>query len=195
MSGSQNALQPRPLKNPTQKEILLVENLKSRDDLTFNKLYLDYSPALLGIIFRIVRQEAEAEDVLQETFIKISNSLHLYDPDKSRLFTWLARIAKNKALDHIKSANSRHYSNMIDLDQMMAEAISGSYSINYNIELIGLKELIICLSKSQKEIIDLIYFQGYTQTEVAEKLNMPLSTVKLRIKSGVTALRGFFEKR
>ncbi|WP_158798991.1 RNA polymerase sigma factor [Pedobacter sp. L105] len=172
--------------------MLLLEGLRANDELSFRRLYKDYSPALLGIIFRIVKQEEEAEDVLQETFINISRNILLYDSDKSGLFTWMAKVATNKALDYIRSAPVRREGNRVDIIDLEQDYVDEFHINCLNIETIGIKELTSILKPIEWQVIDLMYFQGYTQTEVAEELNIPLGTVKTRARMAIIELRKQF---
>jgi RNA polymerase sigma factor (sigma-70 family) len=169
----------------------LVYSIKSGDQKTMSTLYTMYSPALLGIISRIIKFDEIAEDVLQETFVKIWKSIDQYQESKGRLFTWMARLAKNTAIDHLRGRgyiNSRKNS---DLDEVFVEADKSNQMV-YNPETIGLRTLTMNLCAPQKAILDLIYFQGYSQSEVAEELNIPLGTVKTRLRMAITTLRKYF---
>jgi len=169
----------------------LVYSIKSGDQKMMSTLYTMYSPALLGIISRIIKFDEIAEDVLQETFVKIWKSIDQYQESRGRLFTWMARLAKNTAIDHLRGRgyiNSRKNS---DLDEVFVEADKSNQMV-YNPETIGLRKLTMNLCAPQKAILDLIYFQGYSQSEVAEELNIPLGTVKTRLRMAIATLRKYF---
>lgn len=172
--------------NPSNSATLLPHGLSNPDQFTFRKLYVDYSSTLLKIIYKIVKHDEEAEDLLQETFMKIFNNFYLYDASRATIYTWMAKIARNMALDHIKSASIKNNSKNIDL--FHAENVC----VNYNVETIGLKKLVFGLTVAQKEIIDLMYFHGFTQAQVAEELNIPLGTVKTKARAAILILRKFF---
>ncbi|PWS32524.1 RNA polymerase sigma factor [Pedobacter paludis] len=172
-------------------ETLLAEGLVSGSFDAFNQLYKMYAPSLLGIIHKIVQQQETAEDLLQDTFIKIRKYASSYDPAKSRIFTWISRIAKNTALDHLRLKINKDGAKNISLDVVSAE-LDTNYTNTFNPEVIGLKTLFSSLNCKQREIIDLIYYKGYTHEEVAEKLNMPVGTVKTRIRTSIQKLRMSF---
>lgn len=172
-------------------ETVLAEGLVSGNFDAFNQLYKMYAPSLLGIINKIVQQQETAEDLLQDTFIKIRKYASSYDPAKSRIFTWISRIAKNTALDHLRLKMNKDGAKNISLDFVSAE-LDANYTNSFNPETIGLKSLFNSLNSKQKEIIDLIYYKGYTHEEVAEKLNMPIGTVKTRIRMSIQKLRMSF---
>lgn len=172
-------------------EAELVAALVAGNTKALEKLYKSYSAALFGIISKTVKQEDAAEDILQETFLKIWNSIGQYDSGRGRLFTWMARLAKNKAIDHLRSRGEINSLKNDDLADFTIE-VNQLYQIQYNPEFIGLKQLLSALSPEQTKIIDLVYFQGYTQAEVAEMLNIPVGTIKTRIRAAIKTMRSFF---
>ncbi|CAM4373150.1 RNA polymerase, sigma subunit, ECF family [Pedobacter westerhofensis] len=173
-------------------ESLLLKGLKENSEPAFRNLYYNYKSALLAIILKMMKNKEEAEDILQETFINISKNLHLYDPDKGRLFTWMARVARNKTLDNLKSPSARHSIHQLDVEELDEDILRPLQISCFNVEAIGLKTLTDGLNASQRKVIDFIYFNGYTHLEVAEALNVPLGTVKTRNRMAMNTLRAFF---
>ena len=129
--------------------------------------------------------------MLQETFLKIWKSIGQYDANKGRLFTWMARLAKNKAIDHLRSRGEVNSLRNEDITISSTE-VNQLHQVQYNPEHIGLKQLINMLSPAQMIILEMVYFQGYTQVEVAEVLNIPVGTVKTRIRIAIKTLRSLF---
>lgn len=175
------------------KEEILVAGLRNGDKKSIEKLYKMYSGSLMGIITRIVKFDEIAEDVLQDTFVKIWKSIGQYDSSKGRLFTWMANLAKNKAIDQVRS---KHYSKATitdDIDDTVT-VLDQQTHVLFNPDNIGLKHLILRLKHDQIEVVQLFYFEGYTQTEVAEELNIPLGTVKTRLRQSILALRQYFNE-
>ncbi len=174
-------------------EEMLVIGLKNGEQKSIEKLYKMYASSLMGIISRIVKYDEIAEDVLQDTFMKIWKSIGQYDSSKGRLFTWMANLAKNTAIDQIRS---KHYSksNLTDDIEDSLNVLDKQNQSLFHPENIGVKQLILNLKQDQKEIINLFYFQGYTQSEVAEELNIPLGTVKTKIRLSILALRKYFNE-
>lgn len=169
----------------------MVLELKAQNQLSFNRLYMNYASILLGVISKMVSSREVAEDILQETFIKIWKSINQYDEEKGRLFTWMACLARNTAKDYLKGKNFAKSIRNDDIDSVYSK-INDFHYFRYNTDVIGLRELMGVLSDSQKQIINLVYFQGYTQLEVADKLHIPLGTVKSKIRQAVKELRGYF---
>lgn len=151
-----------------------------------------YSGSLYGVIYRIVQHEEIAEDLLQDTFVKIWNSFPLYDPAKGRLFTWMVNLARNLSIDKIRSRDFRNNSKNQDLENTV-NVIDEQRSTEINPDLIGVKELVKLLKPEQKSVLDLVYFRGYTHVEASEELGIPLGTVKTRMRMAIITLRKFFK--
>nr|WP_262908624.1 sigma-70 family RNA polymerase sigma factor [Hymenobacter translucens] len=148
--------------------------------------YDKYSTALYGVILRIVKKEEIAEDVLQESLVKIWHSFASYDATKGRLFTWVLNISRNLAIDKIRSRQYRVSSHTQTLED--SSAMRQAASSSFRPEHIGLEEITRKLNPEQKQIIDLLYFGGFTQSEAAEELNLPLGTVKTRARTALKVL-------
>lgn len=172
-------------------ETELVSSLVAGETWALEILYISYSASLLGIISQVIKQEDLAEDVLQEAFLKIWKCIGQFDPVKGRLFTWMARLAKNKAIDHLRSRGEINKLKNEDLSEYITQ-VNQLYQIKYNPEFIGLKQLMNVLTPEQTIILDMVYFQGYTQVETAEALDIPIGTIKTRIRVAIKTLRTFF---
>ncbi len=169
----------------------LITALRRREKIAAEALYDMYSAALFGVIVRIVSDEATAEDVLQETFIKIWNSFSGYSAEKGRLFTWMINIARNLAIDKVRSKDFKNQAKNQELENNVT-FIDERKNTVYNPELLGLKDLVETLRPEQKLILDLIYFKGYTHVEAAEELEIPLGTIKTRLRMAIQQLRKHF---
>jgi len=161
-------------------------------DQEFKALYTNYAAALMGIISRIVKSDVVAEDVLQESFVKIWKSISDFDPARGRLFTWMAATARHTAIDHLRSRAQLNANKNSDIEDLFLD-VDSSHQIFINTDTIGIKQLTYGLAPAEKEILDLIYFNGYTHSEAAAKLNIPLGTVKTRLRRAVCSLRTHFE--
>ena len=171
----------------TAVEAELVQRLRARDETALSLFYDRYAPALYGVILRIVKKEDEAEDVLQEALVKIWNSFASYDSTKGRLYTWVLNICRNLSIDKIRSRQHRVSSRTQGLDDSPT-ALAQSAPTAFRPEHIGLKDIVQQLIPEQRQIIDLLYFEGFTQSEVAEELNLPLGTVKTRARTAIKLL-------
>lgn len=170
----------------------LVALLREQDRRAMPVLYDKYSAALFGVIVRIVKDEEVAEDVLQEAFVKIWSSFDSYDAGKGRLFTWMLNVTKNLAIDKIRSKQYRVNSKMLEIDKGAARYVP--LQGGFRPEHIGLKEILNHLSEEQRQIIDLMYFKGFTQSEIAEEFNIPLGTVKTRARSAIQLLSKYLKE-
>ena len=164
----------------------LIIGLQQQEEAAMTILYDKYSAALYGVILRIVKTEEVAEDVMQETFIKIWTSFRQYDKEKGRLFTWIVNIARNASIDKIRSKEFRVGSRERSIEDSPVNNLHSSYEVRP--DHIGIKDLVGKLNPDQKKIIDMMYFDGYTQSEVAEELDIPLGTVKTRARTAMKFL-------
>jgi RNA polymerase sigma factor (sigma-70 family) len=171
----------------------LVEALKNMDRGAMTSLYKMYSDSLYRVISTIVVIEEVAQDLLQETFIKIWKSFNQYDPCKGRLYTWMARLAKNLSIDYLRSVNYRNYTVSEDLSEV-TQQIDQAFHISYNPELIGVKDMTRILNEEQKLALDLIYFKGYTYVQAAEELQITVGILRSRLQSSITVLRKTFNR-
>ncbi|ETZ19559.1 RNA polymerase sigma factor [Pedobacter sp. V48] len=169
----------------------LVRGIQRKCEIQFKLLYKMYAPALMGIISRIVRSDVAAEDVLQETFLKIWSSIDGYDSSRGRLFTWMAATARHKSIDYLRSRSQINESKNQHIEDFSPE-LDNNYQVALNPDTIGIKQLTNTLHPSEKELLDLIYFQGYTQSEAAARLEMPLGTVKTKLRRAINSLREYF---
>lgn len=168
-----------------------MRKLKAQDTIAIQALYDMYSGALLGVISRIVPQTEVAEDLLQETFIKIWNSAISYDSGKGRLFTWMMNIARNLSIDKLRSKDFRNAGKNQDIENNV-DFIDSQKEITFNADLLGLKDMVTALKPEFNSVLNMVYFKGYTHVEAAEELNLPLGTVKTRIRMAIMELRKHF---
>ena len=180
--------------NPLSPEDILVAELKSSDPLAIQKLYKMYAGSLNGIISRIIKYDEVAEDILQDTFVKIWKSIGQYDSSKGRLFTWMANVAKNLAIDYVRSKAHLNLGKTDDISDIPVEMVDHKAYVHPNLETIGIKQLLVHLNKDQQEIINLIYFNGFTHVQVAELLNIPLGTIKTKLRLAILKLRTYFNE-
>lgn len=170
------------------KEQELVTLLCKRDKQAMSILYDRYATALLGVIFKIIGDREIAEDVLQETFYKIWTKIVQYNRAKGTLFTWMLNIARYAAIDKVRSKQFKKAQKIQTLENTVS-TIERKNTITPNIDVIGLKGLVKELKPEYQQVIELLYFKGYTQVEAAKDLQIPLGTVKTRIRAAINHLR------
>jgi RNA polymerase sigma factor (sigma-70 family) len=169
----------------------LVLALRNREKIAVEALYDMYSSSLYGVISRIIIDEATAEDVLQETFVKIWHSFSSYSAEKGRLFTWMVNIARNLSIDKLRSKDFKNHNKNQELENNVT-SIDEQRNTVYNPDLMGIKDLVQTLKPEQKSILDLVYFKGFTHVEAADELGIPLGTIKTRLRMAIIELRKNF---
>ena len=170
----------------TQEELLPL--LLKKDDRSFTLLYDNYSKSLYGIIFNLIKDQEEAEDVLQEVFVKIWKNIDTYNTSKGRLYTWMLNIARNTSIDKLRSKNFNNNQKNLSTDNFVHILDDNSKTIN-KIDAIGIKEFIKKLKPKCIQLIDLLFFKGYTQQEASDELEIPLGTVKTQNRNCMNELR------
>jgi RNA polymerase sigma factor (sigma-70 family) len=177
---------------PTYTEAELVNLLQDQKEEAFSYLYDNYASALLGIINQIVPDKDTSQDVLQEVFVNIWRKISSYDATKGRLFTWMLNVARNAAIDKVRS---RSYQDSMKNQSLPPNVNMVGQQVTIQTDDYGLRKLVDRLKDEQKILIDLSYFQGFTHEEIAKSLNIPLGTVKTRIRSALTQLRTLIEEK
>lgn len=166
----------------------IVELLEKGDKAALNLLYENYSDSLYGVILKITKNEELAQDALQESFVKIWKNSKKYDSKKAKLFTWLYRIARNTAIDKLRSFNNR-FSKEVQIDKSDVYILPTS---SLNQDVIDLKEHVTKLEEKYQIVLNALFFEGMTQQEASEELDIPLGTIKSRLKIGLRDLRKLF---
>lgn len=165
--------------------------LQSKDEKAFNYLYDNYSGALYGVIWKVLNIEELSNDVLQEVFVKIWKNIDQYDSSKGRLYTWMLNIARNMAIDTLRSKRYQQDQKTTDIENTVYTNDSSRTSFN-NTDTLGLRKSVMNLKPEFRTLIDLAYFQGYTQDEISKTLNIPLGTVKTRLRNAIIELKTVF---
>ena len=174
----------QPATKYTEQE--LISYLKERNDFAFSYLYDNYSGALFSVITNIVPDKEIAGDVLQEVYINIYRKIDTYDSGKSRLYTWMLNIARNEAIDTIRSKGYRNSQQNREVTEAVYEQAG---STQQNIDKIGLRKLLEKIKPDYRDLIDLSYFKGLTQEEISQYQGIPLGTVKTRLRAALSQLR------
>jgi RNA polymerase sigma factor (sigma-70 family) len=151
-------------------------------------LYDHYSAALLGVVSRIIKKEELAEETLQDVFLKIWDRIDSYDASKGKLFTWMLNIARNQAIDKTRSKEFTKSKKTDDIENLVGKVDRKDYT-ELHVEGIGLQEVLKQLPDEQRFVIDQHYLKGYTQAEMSEEFNLPLGTVKTRMRLAMKELR------
>lgn len=174
----------------TQEEILSL--LHKKDDRAYTILYDMYSKSLFSIIFNLVKEREEAEDILQEVFVKIWKNLDSFSESKGRLYTWMLNIARNTSIDKLRSKGFNNSKKNLTSDNFV-HLFDESNQLTHKIDSIGIQEFVKKLKPKCIQIIDLLFFKGYTQLEASEELAIPLGTVKTQNRNCINDLRIFLK--
>lgn len=169
----------------TSLEEHIVELLEKGDKAALNLLYENYADSLYGVILKITRNEEIAQDALQESFVKIWKNSKKYDSSKAKLFTWLYRIARNTAIDKLRSFNNR-YEKEIQIDKSNVYILPTQ---NLNQDVIDLRDHVGRLDIKYQIVLNALFFEGMTQQEASDELDIPLGTIKSRLKIGLRELK------
>ena len=163
----------------TYSETELIRLINANNKNGFDYLYKNYAGAISYVISKIITDEHTAEDILQEVFINIWTNIHQYDPAKGRFYTWMRNIAINKCKDFLRCSlhnmRKRVGGNQMDINSKI-------FNTEQKTDRIGLNQLVSKLQADHQKVICLAYYYGHTFEEIAEKLNLPLGTVKSRMR-------------
>lgn len=168
----------------------MVRGLKAKEKPALSYLYDNYANALNGIIRRFIKESEVAEELLQDAFIKVFTKIELYDAEKGRLYSWMANLTRNLCLDHLKSKAYKKQTQTATGDEPMEMAFAFEHTTQHP-EYIGIQEVVNQLPPELTTVIQYAYFKGYTQQEISEELDLPLGTVKTRMRRALMELRNY----
>ena len=178
-----------PLPTYTEEQLIALLRSGSRDG--FNYLYKNYSAVLYGTILKIVHDEETAQDVMQEAFVKIWNNIGQYDAGKGRIYTWMLNISRNAAIDKLRS-KGEIMKGKIQKGEDVVNSIANTQKAEQQTDTIGLRSMVASLRPEYHSIVDLAYYKGYTLDEISKTLDVPLGTVKTRMRAAMKQLREKF---
>src|SRR5438270_8324200 len=173
-----------------QDDTNLVERMQRRDPQALAELYDRYGRIVYALILRVVRDTGVAEDLVQETFLRVWNRVQGFDAQKGAIGPWLLAVARNRAIDYLRSASGRER-NAMEFEETdhpalycdMEKDILSSDSAR------RVKSAVEKLSPNHRQVIELAYFEGLSQTEMAERMGQPLGTVKTWVRAALKNLR------
>lgn len=175
------------MSTPIEKQI--VSLLHRSDKKAISLLYENYADALFGVISKVLTDESLAQDALQETFIKVWKKSKSYNPEKAKLFTWLYRIAYNTAIDKV-----RYQSNKTSKEvQIETSNVYKLTSQGLNQDVLDIKTHLKTLDEKYQIVINALFFEGMTQQEASDELEIPLGTIKSRLKIGLRELKKIYD--
>jgi RNA polymerase sigma-70 factor, ECF subfamily len=169
----------------------LIQRLKRREAEAMSELYDQFGKVAFAVIVRIVRNAGVAEDLLQETFLKVWTRVAGFDDTRTSLGPWVLTIARNRAIDYLRSTDSRMSQSSCDLEKLERPRFFTDIEANYmNDDRIRIIRLAFTkLTENQRKVLELAYFEGLSQSEMATRLAQPLGTVKTWVRTALQLLR------
>jgi RNA polymerase sigma-70 factor (ECF subfamily) len=169
----------------------LARRLQARDGGAMRELYDRYGRLVYSLILRIVRNSGAAEDLVQETFLRVWNRMQAFDLERGALGPWVLTVARNRAIDYLRSSDGRMSAGALELDrleqpQQFCDFEDRALSLD---RARRLKDAFEKLTPNQKMVVELAYYEGLSQTEMAERMQQPLGTVKTWVRSALKVLR------
>lgn len=166
----------------------LVEKFKQKDSAAFEKLYNMYAENICGVINTIVKNDSRANELCNDVFVKVWEKSHMYNSSKGRFFTWILNIARNTAIDELRSKSYKKDKKNLSVDYFVG-ILHETENLDSKVDAIGIKKYLKGLKDVCIQLIEMLYFGGYTQKEASEELNIPIGTVKTRNRSCISKLR------
>ena len=176
-----------------KEDVTLLERIQRRDEQGVAKLYDRYAALLYTLAFRIVATQEESEDVVQEVFLQVWNKANSYIKERGTVYSWITTLTRNKAIDRVRSKRYKQKSKETTLDAVDNTLATQSSNPHQAVVLKEYQEIVTAakkkLSSIEAKILELSYYGGYSQTEIAELLKMPLGTVKTKMRQGIIKMR------
>ncbi len=171
-------------------DVELIERLRRRDAQALAELYDRYGRLVYSLILRVVKDAGIAEDLVQETFMRVWNRVQAFDAQKGSIGPWLLAVARNRAIDYLRSAGGRER-NALEFEETDHPALytNMEHDILSSDQARLIQTALGKLSPNQRQVIELAYFEGLSQTEMAERMGQPLGTVKTWVRSALKNLR------
>lgn len=167
----------------------LLSKIANGDENALAELYDRYRAILFGFLLRILHNRTEAEDILQEVFIQVWQRASNFDESRGKAFTWLVTLTRSRAIDRIRALDSRSRT-VEQATREQSDVVSDAETdaiLSQRSETI--RAALKNLSEEQRQVLLLAYFDGFSQTEISQRLNSPLGTVKTRMRNGMIRLR------
>ena len=182
-------------------DLKLLLRVKDRDQAALSELYDRYSSLVYTLALNIVKATDEAEDLLQEVFLQIWKKASMFAADKGSVYTWIVTIARRKAIDRLRSKDLVNKGQSLDDDTNIIAIPDAAYMANPLHAAISneyetlMREGLAQLGTEQRTVIELSYYEGYTQEQISKRLSVPLGTIKTRMRQGLIKLRDYLQTR
>ena len=177
-------MSPQPSGDP----IHLIEQMAQGDAEAFGRFYDRYAPLVFGFALRLLRERADAEDLLQEVFLQVWREAGRYSKDRGSPEAWIVTMTRSRGIDRLRAIRRKDRS-LVPIEEPVGEVEGRSVGLESEARLTVLGAL-ASIPESQRKVLELAYFDGLTQSEIAARLEEPLGTVKTRMRTGIGRLRG-----
>jgi RNA polymerase sigma-70 factor, ECF subfamily len=168
----------------------LLGRIAGGDRVAFGELYDWMAPRVLGLVRRLLRDHSQSEEVTQEVFLEIWQTASRFDADKGSATTWIMTIAHGRAVDRIRASQASRVRDVkVGIRDIAAPFDSVAETVQIRIEHAKVEKALVQLTELQRQVVTLAYFGGYSHSELAELLGVPLGTVKTRLRDGMIRLR------
>lgn len=169
----------------------LLHRINDGEEAALGELYDRYGSMLLGLAHRVLQRREEAEEVLQEVFIHVWNRSSSYDPQRSSVSTWLVLITRSRAIDRLRSGKAldRTLASVQAQNPSQHTSPRGVENVLSTERRLRLREELARLPPEQAQVLDLAFFRGLSQSEIAARMGIPLGTVKTRTLLAMRKLR------
>lgn len=162
----------------------IINRVRLRDKQAFSQVYDRYAPALYGVIKRMITDDHQAQDVLQEVFVKVWRNIDKWDPKRAKLFTWMYAIARNTSLDRLRKTATHSQHQLHEAYHLSGDIDTSSYAEHREVCSI-LSEL----APKYRQVVQCLFIQGMTQREMAKETGIPLGTIKSRLSKALQMLK------
>ncbi|MEX2478346.1 MAG: sigma-70 family RNA polymerase sigma factor [Gracilimonas sp.] len=181
-----------------ERDRALIARIKARDASALSELYDNYNRLLFGLILSILKKREEAEDTLQEVFTKIWEKAEQFDLERGTVYTWIVSLTRNKSIDRLRSKvykEQKKQSTSLDDEDVFHPLYSDESDPLENTILTErakiVRDALNKISEKQRKVLQVAYFNGMSQSEISEEFDIPLGTVKTRMRDGMMKLREF----
>jgi RNA polymerase sigma-70 factor (ECF subfamily) len=169
----------------------LIVRLQRRDPQALAQLYDLYGRLAYSLVLRVVRDKAIAEDLVQETFLRVWNRVQSIDSEKGAIGPWLLAIARNRAIDYLRSSEGRNRNAAVELDETDHASLYRAMEagILFSDQVRRVKAAMEKLAPNHRTVVELAYFEGLSQPEMSAKMGQPLGTIKTWMRTALQSLR------
>lgn len=175
-------------------DVHLLQAIAGGEENALSQLYDRYRLILFGLLVRILHNQSEAEEVLQDVFIQVWQRAHDFDEARGKPFTWLVTLTRSRAIDRLRALGARERATQEatrDIPEIWSDAVSDAIRAERS-RLV--RKALARLPEEQRRALFLAYFEGLSQSEISARLSAPLGTVKTRVRSGLIKLREMLER-